>query len=166
MTLEGAPWPHLYSWGLSRGDWRRLAPLGSQVWPHHLETTQHKLPSHGTLGALMSLCALSPSTAMGLRVPNMGSQGGGRHVTHSGCAPCHIRRRRRDGAGSRHPKSHGWLSPSCDWQGWAGLPDKTHQSSFHRDTPLPVAPWPLSPHMPCYSSMSPSGPAQGRDTED
>ena len=45
------------------------------LWPHHLETTQHKLPSCGTLGALMSLCALRPSTAMGLGVPKNGESG-------------------------------------------------------------------------------------------
>ena len=44
--------------GLSRGDWRRLVPLGSPVWPYHLETTQHKLPPHGILGTLAPLCPL------------------------------------------------------------------------------------------------------------
>lgn len=77
-----------------------------------------------------------------------------------------LRRRGCDGAGSRHPKSHGWLSPSCDQQGWTGLPDKTHQSSFRRDTPLPAAPRPLSPHMSRYSSTSPSGSARVGGAED
>lgn len=60
------------------------------MWPHHLETTQHKLSSCGTLGALMSLCALSPSTAMGLGVPKNEESGRRPHREHSWHPPCHV----------------------------------------------------------------------------
>ena len=78
------------SMGLSRGDWRRLVLLGSPVWPHRLETTQHKLPPHGILGTLTSLCALSPSTAMGAEGPQQRGLGEETPREHSRHPPCHV----------------------------------------------------------------------------
>lgn len=70
----------------------------------------------------------APPLLWGLRVPNNGESGrrlpqGAQPAPSLSC----LRRRGHDGAGSRHPESHGWLSPSCDLQGWTGLPDTSEQ---------------------------------------
>ena len=100
----------------------------------------------------------------GLGSPTTGTRGGDPQGAQPTTSLSRLRRLGHDGAGGRHPESHGWLSPSCDWQGWTGLPDKTHESSFHRDVPLSAASG-LSPCVSCYSSTSPSGPARGGGTE-